>query len=113
MNDGRGDIHEEDPHNMPWTVVAPNDHLRSQDDLFGEIERRQIAQQERIRYIVGPNGPVRITNDSLLEQHVKTLETQVKELTRMVQACYDAPGMPGANAILEEFESDTKKIKPE
>lgn len=57
-------------------------------------------------------GPIRQHNDmpstnlQLLQEEVKQLRDSVKKLTEMVEAMWDAPGMPGANAIMEECQKE-------
>lgn len=89
---------------------------------FGEFEQRQL---DRIRGIPPPAPePFMIINPSFnlpsvykprddTKERLAALETEVKELRRMVTALWDMPGAPGANAVLEEFEGERKKRKTE
>lgn len=50
------------------------------------------------------------TNLQLLQEEVKQLRDSVKKLTEMVEAMWDAPGMPGANAIIEQWPTEGQDI---
>jgi hypothetical protein len=74
---------------------------------FCRIPRDNGPRREPPRGPVGVNGPTsRISSscDCGCEAKVLALEEKVKRLEQMVGAMWDAPGMPGANAIEKEYE---------
>ena len=54
----------------------------------------------------GPRGPPGVVDDRLYvkKEEYDKLKDKVTELERMVEALWDAPGMPGAKRKMEEWD---------
>ena len=93
---GRLTIPDVTAHNVAFAPRVPNFHGMPPVDMGADM--RPEAWEYRAPPLAGAVH--------LLQEEIAMLKAKNIKLEAMIEAMWDAPGMPGSNAVLEDFEEE-------